>query len=87
MKKLITICSVVVLFSMSYARAGIWTTLDAPGASSTYPYGVDGYHIVGYYYNETDVNHGFVYTIPEPTTFVLLSLGAVMLRRKRENTR
>jgi hypothetical protein len=34
MRKLITILSVVVLFSMSYARAG-WVTLDYPGAICT----------------------------------------------------
>jgi hypothetical protein len=53
-----------------------WTTFDMPGVVSTYVRGIDGSHIVGYY----DDAHGFIYTIPEPATFLLLMTGALLAR-------
>ena len=47
MKKLITICVVIVLFGTGYVMAGTWTTLDMPGAIWTEAYGIDGSNIVG----------------------------------------
>jgi hypothetical protein len=51
---------VIVLLSTGYARAGTWTTLDAPGAIHTCITGIDGSKLVGSY---TDVSgdHGFLY--------------------------
>ena len=59
-----------------------WTALDVPGARTTYAQAIDGDNIVGYYIDDTFHTHGFLYTIPEPATLLLLGLGAVILRRK-----
>jgi len=48
-----------VLFTMQYAEAG-WTPIDAPGASMTYSYGIDGGNIVGQYFGWSG-SHGFLY--------------------------
>jgi hypothetical protein len=44
-----------------------WTTFNYPGATHTYVYAIDGVNLVGYYTDTSGINHGFVYTIPEPT--------------------
>ena len=56
-------------------------TLDFPGSLQTYPMGIDGLNIVGSY---TDAfgTHGFIYTIPEPATVLLLALGGLALVRR-----
>jgi hypothetical protein len=61
-----------------------WATLDYPGAYGTYANGISGNSIVGYYGDSSGYEHGFVYTVPEPATLLLLGFGAVMLRRKEE---
>jgi hypothetical protein len=62
MKRLITICSVIVLFSMGYARAGTWTTLDAPAAQgATWITGSSGSNLVGYYQNASGGITSFLY--------------------------
>ena len=58
-----------------------WTILDYPGADYTSVCGIDGNKIVGSYHIPF-TNYGFTYTIPEPTTLVLLSLGVLLIRRK-----
>jgi hypothetical protein len=63
-----------------------WTYLDAPSASSTWAFGVDGNTIVGSYNDTSDVSHGFILTVPEPSALSLLAIGlggwAVMRRRR-----
>ena len=53
----------MVLFGTGYAMAGSWTTLDAPGATGTVAFGIDGDNIVGYYWVGTGGSgvHGFLY--------------------------
>lgn len=62
----------------------ILTTLDYPGANQTQLYGIDGISIVGSYTDASGDTHGFLYTIPEPATLLLLGFGAVVVRRKRK---
>lgn len=62
-----TIYAAMVLFSMSYARAGAWITLDMPGAGGTYITGIDGSNIVGYYV-ASGKYHGFLYNGASWTT-------------------
>ena len=60
-----------------------WTTLDFPGAMITYARGIDGDKIVGSYADASWDYHGFIYTIPEPGTVLLLGLGGIGLLRRR----
>ena len=66
-----------------------YTTIDDPLGVKTFIDGIDGNTLVGYYIDSSNVNHGFVATVPEPSTFILLGLGAITLlgyawrRRKR----
>jgi len=77
----ITICSVIVLFSSGYARAGTWTTLDYPGASNTTVNGISGSSIVGGYYDSSGNGHGFLYngttwtTLDYPGAFATEAYG------------
>ena len=88
MNKLIVLCLVLILFGTGYAMAGPWITLDAPGATQTQAYGIDGINIVGSY-NDASGWHGFIYTIPAPipaTSAILLGsigVGFVTWLRKR----
>jgi len=62
-----------------------WTYLDAPSAKSTWAFGIDGNTIVGSYYDTSDVSHGFILTIPEPSALSLLAVGLgglAMIRRR-----
>ncbi|MHC4740513.1 MAG: PEP-CTERM sorting domain-containing protein [Planctomycetota bacterium] len=59
-----------------------WIQLDFPDASSTGAKGIDGDRIVGYYWDGS-TTHGFIYTIPEPATILLLGLGVSVLRKRR----
>lgn len=63
-----------------------WTYLDAPSGKSTFAFGVDGNTVVGSYYDASDVSHGFILTVPEPSAFSLLAFGLgglAMIRRRR----
>ena len=60
-----------------------WGTLDFPGAINTQILGIDGNTIVGYYEADNGYDYGFVYEVPEPATFLLVGIGAVMIRRKK----
>ena len=56
-----------------------YTTLDDPlGTDGTLPCGVSGSNIVGYYLDASGA-HGFEASVPEPSTLVLLGVGAVAL--------
>jgi hypothetical protein len=55
-----------------------WTYLDCPGAAFTTLLGGDGTSFVG----RTDLG-AFIYTIPEPATLLLLTLGGLMLKKRR----
>lgn len=68
---------------VSYANADTWTTLDMPGAVATNAFGIDCSNIVGSYYNYDVGWRGFLYTIPEPSTLLLLGFGGLALLRKR----
>jgi hypothetical protein len=76
MKRLISICVVVVLFSMGYTKAGTWTTLDCPYGSynvSTQATGISGNNIVGVSgeYGWWGSSRGFLY---DGTTWTILGM-------------
>ena len=61
-----------------------WTTLDFPGGDAgTYAFGIDGDTIVGTYQDGSFGIHGFIYTIPEPATILLIGFGALGLVGRR----
>ncbi|MGO9110388.1 MAG: PEP-CTERM sorting domain-containing protein [Thermoguttaceae bacterium] len=41
--------------------------------------GISGNNIVGYYVDSANDYHGYIVTVPEPSTFVLLSVGTIGL--------
>ncbi len=66
-----------------------WTELDYPGAVLTTAYGISGNRIVGQYETtfESGESFGFVATIPEPSSLVIVlgfvGLGLIGLARRR----
>jgi len=81
-----TVAAFLTLFiSTSVQGSYTYTTLDVPGASSTHAYGIDGNNIVGYYIDGSGNSHGFLTTIPEPSTALLLCLGLMALATGRRN--
>jgi len=57
-----------------------WKTLD----TLMNPWDMEGDKIVGSY-TDASGSHGFIYTIPEPATLLLLGLGAAIVRKKARN--
>jgi len=51
----------------SYDGQG-YTTLDVPGETDTFAYGIDGSNIVGFYDDENGDSHGFIYDGQDYTT-------------------
>jgi hypothetical protein len=68
-KILITICSAIMLLCTGYARAGVWITLDYPGATITEAYDISGSNVVGWYMDSLGI-HGFLY---DGTTWTTLN--------------
>lgn len=66
---IILLVGVFVFFS-NYCTADTWTTLDFPGASATYAYGIDNGKIVGQYYDNSG-GHMFLYDNSNWTTLVM----------------
>ncbi|MHC4745660.1 MAG: PEP-CTERM sorting domain-containing protein [Planctomycetota bacterium] len=60
-----------------------WTRLAFPGTEISRVYDIDGDNIVGGYRDASGTGHGFIYTIPEPTTLLLLALGGFALLHRR----
>ncbi len=54
--------------------------IDIPGITGVW--GIEGNNLVGSYYDAYG-SHGFIYTIPGPTTLLLLGMGSLVVRRRR----
>jgi hypothetical protein len=57
-----------------------YTTLDDPlaGSNGTFAKGIDGNHVVGAYIVDVPLSdHGFLATVPEPSSIVMLGLGLI----------
>lgn len=68
--------------------SNVWTALNMPGAlnGSTHANAIDGNFIVGNYYDDNiPYSHGFLYTIPEPATILMLTFGGLLLRKRKGN--
>jgi hypothetical protein len=58
----------------------IYTTFDIPGVAGTGITGISGENIVGYYYDSSGIiSHGYVASIPEPSTLAMLFIGGINL--------
>jgi hypothetical protein len=70
--------STVAMYGFLY-DGSTYTTIDYPLAISTWIYGIDGNNIVGSYKDSANVYHGFIASIPEPSSIILLTIGAFTL--------
>ncbi len=64
-----------------YHYGTILAFLDKPGATATYFQDISGSQIVGWY-EDVLGSHGFLYTISEPGTVLLLGLGGLIIKRR-----
>jgi hypothetical protein len=73
-----------------------WTSIDVPNVlvsgspdpvAATKIYGISGNTIVGEYLDANGVNHGFSAQVPEPSTAILLALGAALVAMARRSRR
>jgi hypothetical protein len=64
-----------------------YVPIDVPGSMDTAATGIDGTRIVGTYTDAAGAPHGFVTTIPEPSSAVasVLALGLLLRRPKHTN--
>lgn len=62
----------------------LWTTLNMPGAIETTMTGIEGNNIIGTYGDGSGNTYSFIYTIPEPATILLLTLGGLLLRKYKK---
>jgi hypothetical protein len=60
-----------------------WTKLQMPGAIGTFVYGIDGDKVVGSYMLTGNKIHGFIYTIPEPASALLIGAGFFFAHPRR----
>ena len=69
------------------ANTNHYKTFDKPGAVTTYGYDTRNGLIIGSYIDSSNVQHGFIGPVPEPSTFVLGVLAMPALwwayRRKK----
>jgi hypothetical protein len=57
-----------------------YTAIDGPLGTGTSVWGVDGNTVVGDYYSDASHSyHGFIATIPEPSSFALLALASLTI--------
>jgi hypothetical protein len=56
-----------------------YITIDDPLGVGTYIHDIDGNNIVGTYIDSAQVGHGFIATIPEPSTLTLLGFWIIAL--------
>ncbi len=69
------------LYNLTTAT-GSSTTLNYPGTVAIRAYGISGGSIAGLC-TDNSGEHGFIYTVPEPATLLLLGLGGLILRKRR----
>jgi hypothetical protein len=75
------ICTVLFLFSLGFAKADAWTSIDFPDSRSTRIYGISGNNLTGEYTDAFGATHGFLYKDnnwtsfdgPQGTTFMLVT--------------
>jgi hypothetical protein len=76
MRKLITVCAVVMFFGTNYAMAG-GTTLNKPGATSTQITDIDGSNTIGQYKTADGYDHAFLYNVDGKSWITLDQIGSI----------
>jgi hypothetical protein len=66
---LFTVFAIALCLSSAPVQAGIWTTVDFPGARSTMITGLSGNNLAGNYTDASGVNHGFLFKDNAWTSF------------------
>jgi hypothetical protein len=67
------------LFVGYYYDGSSYTALQVGPNIPTVPAGVDGANVVGYYVDGAGLAHGFVVTVPEPSSLAVAAVGAACL--------